>query len=77
MVIILLAGRGIEVNRPYLGRADNRERHGTGNNPNLLVRFRLHVFCSGSRVGCEGLVNVGGTPAATGEGAGDSEIATR
>jgi len=70
MIMILLAGRAIEVNRAYLGRGGNRERHGTGNNESVFVRFGSHVFCGGSRVVTTVWTNADGTAAATAEDSG-------
>jgi hypothetical protein len=54
LLMIVLAARAIEVNRPCLCRGANRERRCTDKDKNPFLHFGSHVFCSGSRVGCDG-----------------------
>ena len=53
--MIVVVGRGIAVNRPYLWAGANRERYRAGKNKNLFLHVGSYVFCSGGRVGCGGL----------------------
>jgi hypothetical protein len=66
MLVIVVAIRAIEINRPYLCNA-HRKRRCTDKEENPFLYCGSHIFCSGSRVGCGGLGNAGGTSAATAE----------
>jgi hypothetical protein len=52
-----------EIDRRHLCGGANGEGRRTDENANLFPHFV--VFCSGSRVGCDGGADAGGTPAAT------------
>ena len=53
LFVFVLVMRAIEVNRPYLCSAANRQRRCTDKDKNPFLHFA--VFCSGSRVGGGGL----------------------
>ena len=55
LLMIVLAGRAIRVNRPYLCAGAKRDCHRADENKNLFLHIELYLFCSGGRAGCGSL----------------------
>src|SRR6266550_7715652 len=67
LLIIVLAARAIEVNRPYLCGSANRERRCTDKDTNPFLHFGSHVSVVAAVSLGMACANADGTPAATAE----------